>query len=259
VSWLAPITVPATAKRILVCFPPAAGGAASFSALRHAAPASWAVWAVRLPGRESRLGQPPETDFAQVVGKLVDDVDQLPAGELSFFGHCLGALLAYDVAQGLQVRARPLAQLIVGAQPAPSIPASPQIDDIDGLSLQDLANLLGQPAIADPANERLMRVMAPALRADLKLAAGYCYKDMPPIEAPIVTIGASEPDGEGPSLESLEAWREHTSAVFSLIRLPGTDASLSATMAEAVSLMGAPGRQEERSPAWRQHRLPDDR
>ena len=67
--------------------------------------------------------------------------------------------------------------------------------------------------------ERVRQVMMPLLRADFEVVETYTYEPDAPLDCPITVLGGLQ-DLEVPR-ESLEAWREQTTAAFSLRILQG--------------------------------------
>src|SRR4051794_27130121 len=101
-AWMtAPIPRP-DARMRLFCFPYAGGGALAYQAWPRLLPDEIEVVAVQLPGREARFREPPMTDLSTLVEALV--AAMYPYETLrpfAFFGHSLGALIAFVLAQAL--------------------------------------------------------------------------------------------------------------------------------------------------------------
>jgi medium-chain acyl-[acyl-carrier-protein] hydrolase len=68
-------------------------------------------------------------------------------------------------------------------------------------------------------NAELMQLLLPSLRADFAVLETYVYTPERPLECPITTFGGLS-DHEA-SRDELEAWRDQTSAAFSLEMFPG--------------------------------------
>jgi medium-chain acyl-[acyl-carrier-protein] hydrolase len=64
-----------------------------------------------------------------------------------------------------------------------------------------------------------MELMLPLLRADFSICDTYEYKEGAPLACPISAFGGLQ-DHDIPR-RNLEAWREHTSATFTLRMFPG--------------------------------------
>jgi medium-chain acyl-[acyl-carrier-protein] hydrolase len=103
---------------------------------------------------------------------------------------------------------------------APQIPAPrPPIHALpEPAFLDELRRLNGTPETV-LENAELMQLLLPVLRADFALLETYVYTPKPPLDYPISAFGGLQ-DREV-SCDELEAWREQTSAAFSLQMLPG--------------------------------------
>ena len=77
----------------LFCFPHAGGGARQPVSL-----AGWAAVPVRLPGRESRLAEAPFERMGPLVAALADNIDSYLDRPFAFFGHSMGAAIAFELA-----------------------------------------------------------------------------------------------------------------------------------------------------------------
>ena len=112
------------ARVALFAVPHAGAGAAVFRSWVTALPEWIALRAVRLPGGESRILEPPQRSLDVVATALADIVyaDDLP---ICLFGHCSGAIIAYQVASQLAATGAPAPLLlIISEQPPPSVVAA---------------------------------------------------------------------------------------------------------------------------------------
>jgi surfactin synthase thioesterase subunit len=219
--WLACPTprVDATAK--LFCLPYAGGGAGVFRGWPPAVDAAVAatssdvtvdVVAVRLPGREDRILDDPEFDVADVASAIRAAADR----PYALYGHSMGGTLAFEVLRLLRDAGAPLpVRCYVGGARAPHIPAS---GPFDGLSELDDAHLVarlaaggGAPA-AVLANEELLELLLPMLRADFGRLDRYEFVPAPPLPVPIVAFAGSHDTAV--SLAQTDAWARHTSSGF---------------------------------------------
>jgi medium-chain acyl-[acyl-carrier-protein] hydrolase len=222
-SWLICPQPQPTAKLRLFCFAYAGGGASVFRDWGRLLPAEIEVWAVQLPGRETRLR---ESAIARLQ-PLVEAVSQamLLMGDqplpLALFGHSMGGLVSFEVARYLRRhhRLNPVHLFVSGARapqipnPHPPIHALPQLD-----FLHELKQFNGTP-IAVLENPELMELLSPALRADFELLETYTYTSEAPLVCPISAFGGTEDLKVG--WEDLAAWKLHTTRQFSLHSLPG--------------------------------------
>lgn len=194
----------------LLCFPHAGGAASAYH--RWASQLSAEVVAVQLPGREGRLREPPMLDLLAVARAVADAMQgdplwQEPPSSCVFFGHSMGALLAYETARELQRRGRalPLALLVSGRAPPDHVPDEsllhplPDADFIDELDRR----FGGLPAILREEPE-LMALFLPVLRADVTMLERHHYVRADPLPLPIAAFGGLA--DQRARREHLQAW-----------------------------------------------------
>lgn len=87
----------------LFCFHALGGGASAFYRLASALAGVTAV-AVQLPGRESRIAEKPYTCFERAAAETAEALSEWDDLPYAFFGHSMGALLAFRSAQILAKR-----------------------------------------------------------------------------------------------------------------------------------------------------------
>lgn len=219
--WLVcPKPVPAARWR-LVCFPYAGGGAPVFRQWADHLPSEIELSVVQLPGRGARINEAPFDQVEPLVGSLADAVTDRLSPPFAFYGHSLGALIAFELARELRARGGlPPSRLLVAGRRAPHWPPlDPPLHTLpDSALLAELRRLNGTPAEL-LANRELMQLMLPTLRADFAVGETYRYRPAPPLDCPMAAFGGA--DDSRLNRDQLEAWREHTAAEFSLHILPG--------------------------------------
>ena len=107
----------------LFCFPYAGGGISAF----HSWSNNWLdeveVCTVQLPGRENRLGERPFTNLEPLLEALLPHLRPSLDRPYAFFGHSLGALVAFELARELRrYSLTGPVHLFVSALRAPSVP-----------------------------------------------------------------------------------------------------------------------------------------
>lgn len=218
------IVVPApkpAARARLFCFPFAGAGAAAFHAWARKLPAYLELCILQLPGRESRMGQKPISDWGVLMDALSGEFRDWTDRPFAFFGHSLGATMAFELTRRLRREGRPLPiHLFVSGRAAPQLPlARPPVHHLSDAEFRDeLRDLQGTPEEV-LQNEELMEFILPLLRADFTLAETHPYHEEPPFGLPISAFGGVE-DPYAPE-DALDAWRAHTSARFRRTMYPG--------------------------------------
>ncbi len=204
----------------LFCFPYAGGGLPAFRGWAEGLP-TMEVWSAQLPGRGARIHEPPFTRMRPLVEWLAGEIVPLLDRPAAFFGHSLGALAAFELARELRRAGQPMpAHLFLSACGAPHRPAArPPIHALpEAEFLAEVRRLNGTPASL-LENDELMRLLLPALRADFAARETYQHRPEPPLDCPCSVFGGSQ--DARVSRETLDAWREHTTAAFSLQMFPG--------------------------------------
>jgi surfactin synthase thioesterase subunit/glycosyltransferase involved in cell wall biosynthesis len=219
-AWL-PYLETKPGKLRLFCFPYAGAGALAYIAWTAPLAAGASVCPVRLPGRENRIQEKP---FDR-MDALVDALEFVMAPHLdhpfAFFGHSMGAGIAFELARALRRRGKPLpVALYVSGARAPQFRLNwtPPAEPREAEFLEQLRRLDGIPDDI-LANPKAMQMAMPALRADAALYRNYIYTPGEPLAIPIFAYGGCA-DQNVPT-ERLEAWREQTAGQFTLRMFEG--------------------------------------
>jgi surfactin synthase thioesterase subunit len=201
-----------TARQRLFVFPHAGAGASAYQLAAYL-PDAVEVCAVQLPGRENRFAEPALTSMDEAVAALapiVADHTDLP---YAFFGHSMGALIAFETARRLRaLGARLPDRLFLSGMRAPELP-----DHDPRHALPD--DELLATAEFDGIDAEVRELLLPTLRADLTLCETYAYRAEAPLPCPLTVLAGAADDSVGEA--ELAAWRGQTSAEFALHLFPG--------------------------------------
>lgn len=219
--WFPALAMRPGARVRLFAFPHAGAGAAAFARWEEKLPAAVSVCPVRLPGRESRLSEPAFSDMRALVEALGEAVRPHVRQPFAFFGHSMGAGVAFELARWLRRNRLPLpAALIVSGARAPRFRARPLglPEPGDEEFLEEIRRREGMPE--EVLNDaELMRLILPPIKADTMLYRNWVCEPEEPLACPIRAYGGA--DDAHVSREHLEGWAEETSAGFALRLLPG--------------------------------------
>lgn len=222
-DWLSRIGPARPDAPVLHCFPHAGAGASTFWRWRDHLSARAELAAVQLPGREERMHEPRLTSLEGLMPPLRAGFGPGPGRPFAFFGHSLGALIAFELARGLCADGWPAPRfLAVSGLPAPQVLRVESLHTLPDDELMEALLALGHiPAAiaADPQLLALVRRQLPLLRDDLAIAASYRHVPGPPLPFPILAFGGDK-DTLAP-IEQVAAWREQTAGGFSHTVLPG--------------------------------------
>jgi len=205
----------------LFCFPHAAGNAALHRPLRRFMPPQVDLCPVELPGRAARLDEPPFTSMSALMERLYNVLQPLMAVPFGFFGHSVGACMAYEAARQLRsVDGRTAVHLFVSGRGSPNC-ASADPPPAHLRSDHDLLAILGRfggTPTAIMQRPELIAALLPALRADLALVEGYAVDPGDRITCPITAFGGADDVSHSGSLQS---WRDFTRGKFRTRIFPG--------------------------------------
>jgi surfactin synthase thioesterase subunit len=203
----------------LFCFPHGGGSPAEY--VRWAGALTGVeVHVLHLPGRGARLAEPPLADLESLVDAVVDRV-ALGPGRFAFFGHSLGALVAYEVTRALRALGRPLPEhLVVSGFPAPPVaePDTAVHELPDAELVAEVARRHGgvpPEVLGDPV---LRAMVAGPLRADHRVLHGYRWRPSPPLDVPITAYGGRE---DRVTEAELRAWADLTTGPTAVRMFPG--------------------------------------
>jgi surfactin synthase thioesterase subunit len=213
---------PETQRIPLICLPFAGAGASVFYPWRTSSADQLEIIPVELPGHEKRFAEDLVRGVPEAVDGLVTDVLRVLGGRrrVILFGHCLGGVLAYEVAHRLVDTAGiEVAHLVVSGTPGPSVRRELRATGLpDAEFLARVNELAGyrHPALDDPA---MREFLLPVLRADLEMYESYRCATNAPLPAPITAIRGR--DDELVSAADAAAWRTATTDALRLIDVPG--------------------------------------
>ena len=205
----------------LFCFPHAAGNAAFYRPLRRLMPPEVDFCPVELPGRAARLNEPPFTSMSALMERLDHALQPLMGVPFGFFGHSVGACMAFEAARQLRsVDGRIAVHVFVSGRGSPKS-ASADFPQARSPSDRDLLAILGRfggtPAAVMQRPE-LIAALLPALRADLALVAEYAADPEDRMTCPITAYAGADDVAHSGSLQS---WSDFTRGKFRTCIFPG--------------------------------------
>lgn len=236
--WLLGFRAAARPRLRLVCFPYAGGNAAAYRTWATALPPDIEVLGVQLAGRGTRFKEPLSTRLEPMLEALAPEVAKLGENApFAFFGHSMGALIAFELTRELRLRGAPLpSHLLVSAHRAPGLPEreEPLHHLSDAEFLTALRRYGGMPASVLEQPE-LMEMILPIVRADFALIEAWREIPGAPLDLPI-TAFCGESDATA-TVEEMDSWRGHTLGKFTLHTLPGDHFFLQSAEPALLDLM----------------------
>lgn len=220
----------------LFCFPFAGGSASVFRLWNKQMPASIDVCQIQYPGHGTRMGEEPITSLPTMVRTAADAILPLCDKPFVLFGHSMGALIAYELALYMQnVKGiQPIGLIVAGRNPPDAVSPIPPIHQLPEPEFR--AGLLEYGGTPEEvlANEELMGLVSPMLRADFALCETYEYcPDLGIVSCPLTAIGGLE--DEMVPVENIMDWRRFTTADFAYEMLPGGHFFLNSHSSELIN------------------------
>jgi surfactin synthase thioesterase subunit/aryl carrier-like protein len=208
------------ARLRLFCFHFLGGGASAFAEWQESLADEIEVCPVQLPGREERLQEPALEDMGDLAAALSHELLPLLDRPFAFYGHSMGALIAFSLARQLRRKQLLPVHLFVGGYFAPHAP-NPFVtrEDLHAVDLDAAVRRMFEAPEALLENREFMQALLPTVQADSRLVGSYAHTEEPPLECPITAFGGLR--DEEVSADDLAQWQSHTASDFRLLLLPG--------------------------------------
>jgi medium-chain acyl-[acyl-carrier-protein] hydrolase len=214
--WIKQLRPVPGARVRLFCFPAAGASANSYLPWSAALPSFIEAFGIQLPGRGERFHEKPARDMQALVAELTQASRALRDRPFIFLGHSLGTLIAFELARTLRRNGERLPlHFYAAAHRAPQIPETdPPAHQLPDRQLVEKLRELGGSGPEILAEQELMELLLPTIRADFAMDETYSYTAEPPLGCPVTAWGGSD-DAEL-SREDLALWQHQTASAFEL-------------------------------------------
>jgi pyochelin biosynthesis protein PchC len=213
-AWLQRYHPCASAHLRLVCFPHAGGSAVFYRGWAAHLTPSIEVIAVQYPGRMNRLHEPLVDDIDAMADRLAGVLASGVARPFAFFGHSMGAMIAFETARRLarDHQLRPV-RLFVSARKGPARHKPGERHLADDETLIGYLHKLGGCDTEVFRQPQLLPLLLPMIRSDFKLGETWAPRPDARVECPItVFIGDEDPEV---TIEEAASW-EHATDQFEM-------------------------------------------
>lgn len=210
------------AKLTLFCFPYAGTGAVVYRKWPDDLPSEIEVCSILLPGRETRLRAELYVSIHPLLDALITEITPLLDRPYAFYGHSLGALLAFELTRRLRRQSTRLPiHLFLSGRRAPGLPDTQHpIHKLDNNAfaeaIQERYNGIPQVILEDA---ELLDIFLPILKADISILETYEYIPENALDIPISVFGGEQDPVA--SFQELQAWQKLTTRDFDIRVFPG--------------------------------------
>ena len=177
---------------------------------------------IQLPGRENRIDEQPYDNIPSMIEPLL--LAFIPYLDRPFYlwGHCSGALIAYELLLKLQRFGSDANGFFVSACAAPTLANSilpvsfHQLSDED--FIEAIENLMKDSFTITHENSDTIKILLPTIRADFGSYEQYQPTADISLNCPIYAFSATQ--DQLVSHEAMSRWQHHTTQSFYLDEIP---------------------------------------
>ncbi|MFE3329637.1 thioesterase II family protein [Streptomyces sp. NPDC059176] len=220
----------------LFCFPHAGGAVSSYLPMARELSPNVDVLAVQYPGRQDRRLESAIDDVHRLADAVAEEIAPHLDQPYAFFGHSMGAVVAYETARRLGRRSLPApGRLFLSGRGAPTPEANP-LDRMDSdeavvAAIRRLGGTGGE-ILDDP---EIMAMVMPTLRADYRAIGSYTWTEGPRLTLPFtVLVGDNDPVV---TTDEAAGWRRFTEAATDVRIFPGGHFYLDSRTVEVARLV----------------------
>lgn len=218
-----------------MCFPHAGGSASFYLPVATALSPRVDVVAVQYPGRQDRRGEPGLTSIAELADRISETLYGWDDKPLTFFGHSMGAVVAFEVARRLEQSGTGPVRLFASGRRAPSRTRDERTHTLgDDRLIAEIRSLSGTDSrFLD--DEELLRMVLPAIRSDYTAVETYLAAPDDTVRCPVTVLTGD--DDPKTSIEEARAWDGHTLGGSELRVFPGGHFYLTERAADVLAVL----------------------
>ncbi len=219
-SWIRRYHPAPGAGTRLVCFPHAGGSASYFHPVSARFAPAVDVVSLQYPGRQDRRREPNVDSITGLADLIADELAALSDKPAVFFGHSMGAVLAFETAWRLELRGlRAPGAIVASGRRGPSTFRDERIHERTDDGVLDEVRELNRVDRTVIGDDEILRMALPAIRADYRAIETYACPAGRRVRCPVtVLIGDQDPKV---TAEEAGNWGEHTEGGFRLEVFPG--------------------------------------
>ena len=217
-------------------FPHAGGAALAYRGFGMALAAAGSdAYVMQYPQRGDRLSHPAAATVGDLAKDLFDAADWAGIGSIRLFGHCMGAVVAFEFARIAERNGVAIDSLWVSASEAPSaVAAAPALPMAESEILAEMVDLGGTDE-ALLADEDFVELLLMAVRADYAEFKRYSCEADVTIASDIYALGGDR--DHRISEDMLRRWESHTTGAFTCSIFDGGHFYLNTQLEDVAELV----------------------
>jgi medium-chain acyl-[acyl-carrier-protein] hydrolase len=221
----------------LFCFAYAGGNSSIYLDWQRSIHPGIEICPVQLPGRGARYHEAPYAAWSPLMADLSRLIARHSEVPFAFFGHSLGALIAFELARHCRMQRVAMPRhIIVSGCTAPHLRRPPrrlyELDD-DGL-IAAMAEHNGTPRQL-LGNRELMELVLPVIRADFRLGDAYSFVPDFPLAVPLTVMAGRADPYTSPA--EIAQWARHSVAAVETRWFDGDHFFINDDSADMVSAL----------------------
>lgn len=221
-KWLVPLKKAVGDSAVtLICFPYAGSNPDRFRTWSTGMSDNIGLAAVRLPGRGSRINEPPYRDWEMLLTDTYAALSSYLCEPHAFYGHSFGGRLAYELAH-LAAAKYPghTRHLFVSGCRSPNQPqARPYLHQLPEPEFRAALHDMGGTPAELLNDERLMKLLIPTVRSDIRLAELWDDRHGTPLDVLLTVLYGRNDRVVG--RDSMCDWSAFSRRKCELIEMPG--------------------------------------
>ena len=221
-SWFKYETVNLTAEYNIFCFPHAGAGASAYAKLGKQVAERFSFYPIQYPMRENRLKVKMPCSIDDLAKQIANENMELFCSKPSlFYGHCYGAVVAYETAVYLKERYGYSPEILIAASAeSPRISEDTvRLEEADNDQVAEFFISFGYMDPESVKNKVYMDFFMPILKNDYILLQKYAPKDGRKIASPI--LAPYSPEDSGIRRAEVEKWNEFTEKTLAVQEISG--------------------------------------
>lgn len=193
------------------------------------------AYVMQYPQRGDRLSHPAAATVTELANDLFGAADWAGVGSIRLFGHCMGAVVAFEFARIAERNGVAIDALWVSASEAPSaVAAAPALPMAESEILAEMVDLGGTDE-ALLADEDFVELLLMAVRADYAAFNRYACEADVTIAADIYALGGES--DHRISEDMLRRWESHTTGAFTCSMFDGGHFYLNSQLEDVAELV----------------------